>query len=55
MRFRFPLEARRRMRAREVCAGCPVAGPCLAYAVESEVEGIWAATSKAERRGMRRP
>lgn len=37
-------------RARAVCADCPVASSCLAWALEHSVEGIWAGTTEDERR-----
>jgi WhiB family redox-sensing transcriptional regulator len=37
-----------------VCRTCSVAGPCLAAALDSgEVDGVWGATTPAERRPMR--
>src|SRR5205823_5895212 len=36
------------------CAVCPVAEPCLTYAVEHDVEGVWAGTTPAQRRELRR-
>ena len=36
--------------ARETCAGCTVREPCLDYATSEGVHGVWAGTSKAERR-----
>jgi WhiB family transcriptional regulator, redox-sensing transcriptional regulator len=50
----FPSRGEPTAEAREVCAGCPVAGPCLAYAVAEGLEGVWAGTSKRERRAMGR-
>ena len=50
----FPSRGEPTDEARETCAGCPVREPCLAYATGEDVEGIWAATSKQERRAMRR-
>jgi WhiB family transcriptional regulator, redox-sensing transcriptional regulator len=50
----FPSRGEATDEAREVCAGCAVAGPCLTYAVVEGVEGVWAGTSKAERRALRR-
>lgn len=41
--------------AKDVCARCPVAEACLAYAVKYEDEyGIWAGTTPSERRHIRR-
>ena len=50
----FPARTEATDETREVCAGCPVAGPCLSYAVAEDLEGVWAGTSKRERRAMRR-
>lgn len=41
--------------ARRVCQRCPVAGPCLAYALDlGEQEGVWGGTLEHERRRLRR-
>ena len=38
-------------RARKICAGCPVAEPCLEYALENRIDhGVWGGTSERERR-----
>ena len=50
----FPARGEATNEARAICSGCPVAGPCLAYAVAEDVEGCWGGTSKRERRAMRR-
>lgn len=51
----FPSRGEPTEAARELCAGCPARGPCLAYALDDEgLEGVWAGTSKRERRAMRR-
>ena len=39
--------------ARAVCNSCPVITPCLEHALSTDVEGVWAATSKAERSRIR--
>lgn len=36
-------------KAKKVCDGCPVAQPCLAYAIETNSPGIWAGTGPRER------
>lgn len=42
-------------RAKAVCAGCPVAGECLTWAVETnQTEGIWGGHTPKERRAIRR-
>ncbi|MEU8346509.1 WhiB family transcriptional regulator [Spirillospora sp. NPDC048832] len=39
---------------RRLCAACPVAGPCLEWALASgEPHGIWAGTTPSERRRIR--
>ncbi|GGX81657.1 WhiB family transcriptional regulator [Streptomyces fructofermentans] len=41
--------------AKAVCRRCPVMGRCLDWALESgPVEGVWGATTEAERRALRR-
>jgi WhiB family transcriptional regulator, redox-sensing transcriptional regulator len=41
--------------ARRVCQGCPVAAPCLRWALElGQVSGIWGGTTEEERRTLRR-
>jgi WhiB family redox-sensing transcriptional regulator len=41
--------------ARMVCLGCPVLRACRTWALEvPETEGIWGATTPAERRTLRR-
>lgn len=39
--------------ARSVCARCPVQQPCLAYALEAGVEGVWGGMTERERRAIR--
>jgi WhiB family redox-sensing transcriptional regulator len=40
---------------RAVCRRCEVAGPCLAFAIETgEQHGVWGGTSERERRHLRR-
>lgn len=40
--------------ARAVCAGCPVAEPCLAWALAHDEPGIWAGTTANDRQRIRR-
>lgn len=41
--------------AKQVCWGCPVAWPCLEYALETvQKVGVWGGRSERERRQMRR-
>lgn len=38
-------------RARKICAGCPVLGTCLDYALSERIEhGVWGGCSERERR-----
>lgn len=39
---------------RALCAGCPVSGQCLDYAMEHEQFGIWGGTTAEERRRARK-
>lgn len=39
----------RTRQAKSVCAGCPDAGPCLAYALRTGSAGVWGGTDGAER------
>ena len=39
--------------AKRVCAACPVRRPCLMWALDQGVSGIWGGTSEAERRAIR--
>lgn len=36
------------------CTACPVRTDCLDYALRNDVDGIWAATTPAERRRLRK-
>lgn len=42
--------------AKAICAACPVAGDCLAWAVDqgAELVGIWGGATARERAAMRR-
>lgn len=41
--------------ARAVCESCPVYAACLRYALDDpELQGVWGATTTAERRAIRR-
>ena len=43
------------VRAKAVCAGCPVSDECLTWAVETnQTEGIWGGHTAKERRRLRR-
>jgi len=36
--------------AKQICRRCPVIHDCLAYATAHDLDGIWAATTRQERR-----
>jgi WhiB family redox-sensing transcriptional regulator len=39
----------------DICDGCPVRNPCLAYALaDPELKGIWATTTEKERSRLRK-
>ncbi|MBA8827089.1 hypothetical protein FHX42_004473 [Saccharopolyspora lacisalsi] len=40
--------------AKRVCASCPVRQACLQFALHSDVEGLWGATTQQERKRLRR-
>ncbi|MFY9928870.1 MAG: WhiB family transcriptional regulator [Streptosporangiaceae bacterium] len=43
------------LRAKAICAGCPVRRPCLTYALATSQEfGIWGGRDEDERRLLRR-
>ncbi len=44
---------RRELRAKNICASCPVRSDCLDYALEiGEQHGIWGGLNEVERRSM---
>ena len=49
-----PVERATAVWAKGICAGCPVRRPCLDHAVRHREIGIWAGTTEAERKDMRR-
>jgi WhiB family redox-sensing transcriptional regulator len=41
--------------ARRICASCPVAAPCLEYALRNRIDhGVWGGASERERRRILR-
>lgn len=51
----FPERGAPTIDAKEVCAGCPVQGECLEYALALGIKwGVWGGTSEYERREIRR-
>ena len=46
----FPPKGNPGTKAKQICAGCPVRGECLAYAIDADEEfGIWGGMNRAER------
>lgn len=40
--------------ARAVCGDCPVSRQCLAWAIEHDEHGLWAGTSREQRKALQR-
>lgn len=45
----FPTPGKPLAPARRVCAGCLVRDECLAYALGTDVDGVWGGTSRMQR------
>jgi WhiB family transcriptional regulator, redox-sensing transcriptional regulator len=45
----FPESGQTTSEAKAACARCPVAGPCLEYAMAGRERGTWAGTSEPDR------
>jgi len=50
----FPTTGEAAPAARAACERCPVAGACLAWALDHERHGCWAGTTAEERTRLRR-
>lgn len=51
----FPSDGKGVVRARQVCALCPVQSECLDYALRNHMEhGVWGGKSERERRALQR-
>lgn len=51
----YPEDIHGVVKAKAVCAHCPVTHECLHHAIDNhEHEGVWGGTSARERRAMRR-
>jgi WhiB family transcriptional regulator, redox-sensing transcriptional regulator len=51
----FPSDGVGVLRARKICAQCPVAAQCLEYALDNHIEhGVWGGCSERERRRLLR-
>lgn len=48
----FPGRGGSNKKAEAFCSGCPVVGICLEYAIENDLEGFYAGTTKSQRRIM---
>lgn len=46
----FPEKGGTSLPAKQVCRSCPVQEPCLQYALDNPVDGVWGGTSVNERR-----
>jgi WhiB family transcriptional regulator, redox-sensing transcriptional regulator len=51
----FPTDGVGVERARRICADCPVASPCLEYALRNRIDhGVWGGASERQRRRILR-
>jgi WhiB family redox-sensing transcriptional regulator len=50
----FPEKGVRAVKAKRICATCPVIDDCLQFALKNGETGIWGGTSSRERRRMLR-
>jgi WhiB family redox-sensing transcriptional regulator len=50
----FPAKGGSAKEAKKICALCKVAEQCLEYALDEDRDGIWASTSRDDRRKIRR-
>jgi len=51
----FPSDGVGVLRARKICAQCPVSAQCLEYALANQIEhGVWGGCSERERRRLLR-
>lgn len=50
----FPHPGGNPLPAKAICARCPVRRPCLEYAVEHQVAGVWGGTTADQRRHLSR-
>ncbi len=51
----FPRDGLGVIRAQRICATCPVAAPCLEYALDNHIDhGVWGGKSERERRRLQR-
>jgi WhiB family redox-sensing transcriptional regulator len=48
----FPGRGESAAPAKEVCRRCPVRSPCLEFALEYDVSGVWGGTSERQRRQL---
>ncbi len=50
----FPEKGQSTAPAKAICSECPSKVPCLAFALETEADGVWGGTSVKERRAAQR-
>lgn len=51
----FPADGEGVRAAKQICAACPVSGPCLAYALTYRIDqGVWGGASERQRRRLAR-
>ena len=50
----FPEKGVSALKAKRICATCPVIDQCLQFALDNNETGIWGGTSSRERRGIQR-
>lgn len=48
----FPAHGDTGVRARQICANCPVSEDCREYAIEADEFGIWGGMDQEERRAI---
>lgn len=53
-RIFFPDKDKLGLKAKAVCAGCPVRAPCLEEALACNYVGVWGGTTERDRAALRR-
>lgn len=49
----FPVAVGADAAAKDVCATCPLIGPCLDHALRFDERGVWGGTNEDERKALR--
>ena len=52
--FPNPSDTAGLVKAKAVCAACPLLRPCAAYALTHAVAGVWGGTSESDRQRLQR-